>query len=88
VQAHAEPAVPRRNMRAGGERNEKIGCGRLVFALEEPVSHDSCMQKNVDVSHCWSRSKDRQHLVPRFYCLFNFRNIGAKLEHFKNYNEI
>jgi hypothetical protein len=23
------------------------------------------------------------NLVPRFYCLFDFRNIGAKLEHFK-----
>jgi hypothetical protein len=24
-----------------------------------------------------------RNLVPQFYCIFNFRNIGAKLEHFK-----
>jgi hypothetical protein len=38
VQAHVEPAALRRNMQAGGERNEKIHYGRLVFTLEEHVS--------------------------------------------------
>jgi hypothetical protein len=51
-----------------------------VLALIKHRFHVPTCQTNVLNNHVFTFSTN---LVLRFLCLFDFRNIGAKLEHFK-----
>jgi hypothetical protein len=51
-----------------------------VLALIKHRFHAPTCRVNVWNDHVFTLSTN---LAQRFYCLFDFRNIGAKLEHFK-----
>jgi hypothetical protein len=57
-------------------------CGTMIelLALIKCQFHVPTYRVNVWNKHVFALSTN---LVPRFECLFDFRNIGTKLEHFK-----
>jgi hypothetical protein len=55
-----------------------------VLALIKQQFHAPTCRVNVSNNHVFTLSIN---IVPRFLCLFDFRNIGTKLEHFKKLQE-